>query len=71
MEPSNYENVPDKPRYIDFQCVEPGTKTADGKQVLNRWSSTLTRGTVSYPAIKTLANGMLVIDHDFPGAQVN
>ncbi|TVY20132.1 putative mitochondrial dihydroxy-acid dehydratase [Lachnellula arida] len=44
MEPSNYENIPDKPRYLDFPCLEPGTIAADGKQALNRWSTTITRG---------------------------
>ena len=34
----------DKPRYIDFPCLEPGT-AVDGKQALNRWSSTITKGT--------------------------
>ncbi|EPE29549.1 IlvD/EDD N-terminal [Glarea lozoyensis ATCC 20868] len=43
MEPSNYTDIPDEPRYISFPSVEPGTKTSDGKQVLNRWSSTITR----------------------------
>ncbi|TVY29396.1 putative dihydroxy-acid dehydratase, mitochondrial [Lachnellula hyalina] len=44
MEPSNYEDIPDKPRYLDFPCLEAGTTAADGKQALNRWSTTITRG---------------------------
>ncbi|KAM3073666.1 hypothetical protein ACMFMG_004449 [Clarireedia jacksonii] len=43
MEPSNYENIPDKPRYIDFPSLEAGT-VVDGKPALNRWSSTITKG---------------------------
>ncbi|EKD19602.1 uncharacterized protein L3040_002520 [Drepanopeziza brunnea f. sp. 'multigermtubi'] len=33
---------PEKPQYIGFPHLEPGT-VIDGKQALNRWSSTLTR----------------------------
>ncbi|KAI9051403.1 hypothetical protein LZ554_004450 [Drepanopeziza brunnea f. sp. 'monogermtubi'] len=33
---------PETPQYIDFPHLEPGT-VIDGKQALNRWSSTLTR----------------------------
>jgi hypothetical protein len=36
-------NHPEKPRYIDFPCLKPGTRV-EGKQALNRWSSTVTRG---------------------------
>jgi dihydroxy-acid dehydratase len=36
-------NIPEKPRYIDFPCLRPGSRV-DGKQALNRWSSTITRG---------------------------
>jgi dihydroxy-acid dehydratase len=39
---SNYENIPDKPRYVDFPSLEHGT-IVDGKQALNRWSSTITK----------------------------
>jgi len=42
MEPSNYQNIPDKPRYLNFPSLEAGI-VIDGKQVLNRWSSTLTK----------------------------
>jgi hypothetical protein len=42
MEPSNYEHIPDEPRYIDFQALPPGT-VRDGKPVLNRWSHFLTK----------------------------
>ncbi|KAH7419193.1 dihydroxy-acid dehydratase-like protein [Cadophora sp. MPI-SDFR-AT-0126] len=34
--------VPEKPRYIVFPSLEPGT-VIDGKQALNRWSHTITR----------------------------
>lgn len=43
MEPSNHEQIPDKPRYIDFPYLEHGT-VIDGKLALNRWSHTITRG---------------------------
>ncbi|RAL63563.1 hypothetical protein DID88_003607 [Monilinia fructigena] len=43
MEPSNYEQIPDKPRYIDFPYLEHGT-VIDGKLALNRWSHTITKG---------------------------
>lgn len=43
MEPSNYEQIPDKPRYIDFPSLEHGT-VIDGKLALNRWSHTITNG---------------------------
>ncbi|TGO37228.1 hypothetical protein BHYA_0102g00130 [Botrytis hyacinthi] len=43
MEPSNYEQIPDKPRYIDFPSLEHGT-VVDGKLALNRWSHTITNG---------------------------
>jgi dihydroxy-acid dehydratase len=42
MEPSNYENITGEPRYIEFRCIEHGT-LRDGKPVLNRWSSTVTK----------------------------
>jgi len=35
-------HVPEKPRYINFPSLEPGT-VIDGKQALNRWSHTITR----------------------------
>lgn len=38
----DYEEIPEQPRYIDFPCLEAGT-IINGKQVLNRWSSTITR----------------------------
>jgi len=37
------QNVPEKPKYIDFPVLEHGT-TYDGKLALNRWSGILTRG---------------------------
>jgi dihydroxy-acid dehydratase len=42
MEPSNYEIVKEEPRYVDFPCIEHGT-LRDGKPVLNRWSSAITK----------------------------
>ncbi|PVH89759.1 dihydroxy-acid dehydratase-like protein [Cadophora sp. DSE1049] len=35
-------HVPEKPRYINFPSLEPGT-VIDGKLALNRWSHTITR----------------------------
>ncbi|PQE10788.1 dihydroxy-acid dehydratase protein [Rutstroemia sp. NJR-2017a BBW] len=52
MEPSNYENIPEKPRYIDFPSLESGT-LVDGKPALNRWSSTITKGH-DFPGAQTL-----------------
>lgn len=43
MEPSNYNNITEKPRYIDFPALEHGV-VVDGKQALNRWSSRITKG---------------------------
>jgi dihydroxy-acid dehydratase len=43
MEPSDYESIPDKPRYIDFPALEHGT-IIEGKLALNRWSSRITKG---------------------------
>lgn len=31
-------------KYLEFPCVPEGTKHEDGTPVLNRWSSTITRG---------------------------
>lgn len=36
------EHIPEEPRYIDFPSIPHGT-LRDGKLVLNRWSSTLTK----------------------------
>ncbi|KAL2075691.1 hypothetical protein VTL71DRAFT_634 [Oculimacula yallundae] len=41
MEQKNV-HVPEKPRYIDFPSLEPGT-IIDGQVALNRWSHTITR----------------------------
>ena len=73
MEQSNGTNstngtLPEKPRYTSFPCLKPGT-IVDGKQALNRWSSTITKG----ERFK-LKNGIIADEvkpgHDFPGAQV-
>jgi dihydroxy-acid dehydratase len=43
MDPSNYQNgVKEEPRYIKFPAIEHGTQR-DGKLVLNRWSSAITK----------------------------
>jgi len=42
MEASNHKLMQDEPRYIDFPSIEHGTMR-DGKLVLNRWSSTITK----------------------------
>ncbi len=42
MESSNYENIKEEPRYIDFPSLPHGT-LRDGKPALNRWSATLTK----------------------------
>lgn len=44
MEQTSNGSVSEKPRYIDFPHLEAGT-IVDGKQALNRWSSTITKGT--------------------------
>ncbi|KAL5329085.1 hypothetical protein ACEPPN_002594 [Leptodophora sp. 'Broadleaf-Isolate-01'] len=41
MDQSN-GHVPEKPRYIAFPSLEPGT-VINGQQALNRWSHTVTR----------------------------
>lgn len=38
-----YEDLPEKPKYLPFPCVQHET-IVDGRQVLNRWSTTITRG---------------------------
>jgi len=45
MDPSNVQKQrePEEPRYLDFPHLPYGTER-DGKPVLNRWSSTLTKG---------------------------
>lgn len=42
MESSTTSQEAEVPRYIQFPSIEPGT-LRDGKPVLNRWSSTLTK----------------------------
>lgn len=44
MDPSNKEKerMPEVPRFLDFPCVPDGT-ARDGKPVLNKYSSTITR----------------------------
>jgi dihydroxy-acid dehydratase len=70
MEPSNYVNIPDKPRYISFSSLEHGSKNAEGKQALNRWSSTLTKGTVMWSTFDFESEAYHdSLGHDFPGAQ--
>jgi dihydroxy-acid dehydratase len=43
MEPSNNGSIKEEPTYIDFPCIEHGI-LRDGRLVLNRWSSTVTKG---------------------------
>ena len=43
MESSSTVNGTDMPRYVNFPSVEHGT-LRDGSPVLNRWSSTITKG---------------------------
>lgn len=45
MDPSNKEkeHIPEVPRFLDFPCLPDGT-IRDGKLVLNKYSSTVTRG---------------------------
>ena len=43
MEPSPRENGREAPKYIAFPSIEHGA-LRDGRPVLNRWSSTLTKG---------------------------
>jgi dihydroxy-acid dehydratase len=70
MEPSNYVGIPDAPRYISFPSLEPGSRTANGKQALNRWSSTITKGTLLHSPtdLEPVAHHNS-LGHDFPGAQ--
>lgn len=44
MDPSNKEkeHIPEVPRFLDFPCIPDGT-IRDGKPVLNKYSSTITR----------------------------
>ena len=60
------EGAPEKPRYIDFPCLEPGT-LIDGKPALNRWSSLITRGKLCLSIHQPRVNHST--GHDFPGAQ--
>lgn len=59
-------HVPEKPRYINFPSLEPGT-VIDGKQALNRWSHTITRGRATHAPTANLL--LILSEHDFPGAQ--
>jgi dihydroxy-acid dehydratase len=43
MESFNHTNGPQAPTFINFPCLEHGT-IREGSQVLNRWSSTITKG---------------------------
>jgi dihydroxy-acid dehydratase len=43
--------TPEEPRYIEFPHLEHGT-TIDGKLALNRWSHLLTKGRLSFMAVR-------------------
>lgn len=60
---------PEQPKYLHFPFVEHGT-IVDGRQVLNRWSTTLTRGQSSQPLKRSICSLLIILGHDFPGAQV-
>ncbi|KAF2151694.1 dihydroxy-acid dehydratase [Myriangium duriaei CBS 260.36] len=55
MEPSNLQkqNEPEEPRFLDFKHIEYGAKHKDGSPVLNRYSSTLTKGH-DYPGAQAM-----------------
>jgi hypothetical protein len=43
--------------YLDFKCLPDGAVGKDGKQALNRYSSTLTRGMAGLVAERRLTVG--------------
>jgi hypothetical protein len=46
MDPTNEQKQtePEEPRFLNFPCLPDGTKDAQGKPALNKYSSTITRG---------------------------
>jgi len=54
MDPRNLEkqSEPEEPRYLDFPHIEHGT-TRDGQPILNKYSSTLTKGH-DFPGAKAM-----------------
>ncbi|KAI2906063.1 hypothetical protein CBS76997_2173 [Aspergillus niger] len=50
-------------KYLEFPCVPEGTKHEDGTPVLNRWSSTITRGH-EFPGAKAMLYAAGIPDHN-------